>query len=171
MESNSHTIIETEFSKSTLFIHAVFFATESVSGYTSLYLSVSEGIYIYLQYKPTNGLTRILHSDWLLYQRSICDSLLVEKRWRIKIVNELRFNIISENFINILICTSFLTDQQAYSYTKTIRPLCLIDYKFEQPIRLTASWAIDSQSIRPRGLVVKYVSICWPNFHTVFISF
>ena len=38
------------------------------------------------QYKPTNGLTRILHSDWLLYLRSICDNLLVEKRWRIQIV-------------------------------------------------------------------------------------
>ena len=43
--------------------------------------------------------------------------------------NEPRFGIISEDFIDILICTSFLTDQLVY--TKTIRPLSLMDYEFE----------------------------------------
>ena len=68
--------------------------------------------------------------------------------------NEPHFAIISEDFIDNLICTSFLTDQQAY--TKTIRPLGLMDYEFKQPIRPTASWAIDSYSIRPRGLIVNF---------------
>ena len=56
--------------------------------------------------------------------------------------NEPRFAIISENFIDILICTFFLTDQQVY--TKTIRPLGLMDYELNSPFGL-----------RPYGLLTR----------------
>ena len=128
------------------------------------YASTLANLYRYVslqfQYNPTSGLLSMLRSDWLSSSQAICYSPPVGCSDKRALFGGKKGLKSSFNQLKKFLFSIFLTNQ--LDFTKTIIPLALMASEFNSQIRPSASWAIDSEPIRARRIIVKYARFA-PN--------